>query len=125
MLFGNKEQVELSFKYLTSQRSNIKFTVEKEVDSTLNLFDIFISKKDDKTHTSVYRKPTYSGFGTHFFSYIFFIYKINSIKFFITYHSISAKTGRLFDKEIHVLYVLLKLLISPKFLLQECQTIPK
>ena len=56
--------------YLNSKHPNIKFTHECEQDNKLSFLDITISRSNNKFHTSTYRKPTFTGLGTSFFSFV-------------------------------------------------------
>ena len=77
--FKDLSHVELFAEYLNSQHSNIKFTYEIEKDNKLPFLDMIITKEDSGISSSVYRKPTFTGLGLNFFSFIPYIYKINSI----------------------------------------------
>ena len=44
--------------------------MEKESDSKLPFLDVLVRKEGGRLHTSVYRKPSFSGLGTSFFSFI-------------------------------------------------------
>jgi len=46
--------------------------------------DTLITYNNGTFHTSIYRKPTFTGLGLHFLSYIPYLYKINSIRTLIT-----------------------------------------
>ena len=58
----------------------IKFSIEREVDSTLNFLDCTVTKKDNKFVTSVYRKPLFSGLSISYFSFCASSFKIYAIK---------------------------------------------
>lgn len=80
LLFNDKSHVVKFQNYLNNKHSNIKFTYETEENQTLPFLDCLITKRNNKFDTSVFRKSTFSGLGMSFFSFIPFIYKINSIK---------------------------------------------
>ena len=42
--------------------------------------DCLVTKCDNKFHTSVFRKPTFTGLGTSFFSFCSFRFKLNAIR---------------------------------------------
>ena len=75
LLFRSKDHVEKFRNYLTKQHKNIKFTSEIEENSSLSFLDIKISRENNKSVTSVYRKPTFRGVFTNFESFILDIYK--------------------------------------------------
>ena len=54
--------------------------MESEIDSQIPFLDLNIKKINNGLSTSVYRKSTFSGLGTSFFSYCSFSFKINSIR---------------------------------------------
>ena len=80
ILFESLEQSRNFFKYINERHINVKFTVENEVNSQLAFLDITVSRMQNGFATSVYRKPTFSGKGTNFFSFIFEGYKVTAIK---------------------------------------------
>ena len=58
---------------------NINFTVEHENDGKLPFLDVLVSKMNGKFITSVFRKDSFSGQGTNYFSWMFQKYKASSI----------------------------------------------
>lgn len=79
VLFNDPSHVPQFLSYLNSKHPNIKFTYEIEKDSKLSFLDVLVSRVAGKTVTSVYRKPTFTGLGTKFTSFIPESFKINSI----------------------------------------------
>ena len=80
LVFKDKAHVELFATYINSKHPNIKFTYEIEENNCLPFLDCLLSKSDICLSTSVYRKPTFTGLGLNFFSFIPKMYKINSIR---------------------------------------------
>ena len=80
LLFKDKSHVTPFLNYLNDQHINIKFTVDEEKDNKLPFLDVSIERVNNKFQTSVFRKNTFSGLGTSFFSYTPFLFKINAIK---------------------------------------------
>ena len=80
VLFKHKSHAPRFLEYLNQQHSNIKFTLETEIDNSISFLDIKIQRNDSQFITSVYRKPTFSGLGTSYFSFCPYKFKINSIK---------------------------------------------
>ena len=80
MLFENENQIEKFKEYLNNKHKNIKFTVDSESNNSLSFLDVKITKQNNKFVTSLFRKATFTGLGTHFLSYCPQIYKINTIK---------------------------------------------
>ena len=54
--------------------------MDTESNAKLPFLDLLIEKCDDKLNFSIYRKPSFSGLGTSFFSYCHFNFKINAVK---------------------------------------------
>ncbi|XP_071811646.1 uncharacterized protein [Apostichopus japonicus] len=78
-LFRNEGEAIDFLQFINTRHPNIKFTIEKQKDSTLPFLDVLVSNTGH-CNTSVYHKPTYSGLLTNFFSFIPFSYKIGLIK---------------------------------------------
>ena len=68
------------FNYINSAHPNIKFTMEKEHNNRLPFLDLLTHYRDSKFHSSIYRKPTFTGLAVIFFSCCPMKHKINSIK---------------------------------------------
>jgi hypothetical protein len=80
VIINNKNQAELILEYLNKQHPSIKFTMEKEENSTLNFLDVKIQKKKDLSFTtSTYRKPTFTGVMLNWNSLTSIKYKIGLI----------------------------------------------
>ena len=80
LLFNDQNHVTLFLDYLNSKHENIKFTCELEKDGTLPFLDVKVTRNEAKAETSVYRKPTFTGLGTNYNSFIPRLFKINAIK---------------------------------------------
>ena len=79
ILFSDPSHIPLFLNYLNSQHPNIKFTCENEAKNQLNFLDVTVHRKDNKFETSVYRKPTFTGLGLRYDSFVPKSYKINLI----------------------------------------------
>ena len=103
LLFDNEHQANSFLNYLNNKHHKIEFTFESETNNSLNFLDISINKHNQKFTTSIYRKPTFTGLGTNFFSFTPYIYKLNSIKTLIyrAYHISSSYLQ--FNQEINFL----------------------
>ena len=80
VLFDDVNKANLFLNFLNSRHNNIKFTMEIQSDNSLSFLDSKITILDQQFHSSVFRKLTFTGLGSHFLSFAPFIYKINSIK---------------------------------------------
>ena len=79
--FNNEHEALLFFEFLNSRHDSIKFTMEKEANSTLAFFDVLINSKDPTNLiTSVYRKKTFTGLLTNFLSFTSISYKLGLIR---------------------------------------------
>ena len=70
----------LFLDYLNSKHPNIKFTCEHECSGSLSFLDVNVSRSCNKFTTSIFRKSTFTGLGSSFFSYCTYLFKINAIK---------------------------------------------
>ena len=70
LVFKDIAQVELFRAYLNSQHPNIQFTLECEQNNSLNFLDMTVTHTNGRFTTHTYRKPTHSGLGTHYESFI-------------------------------------------------------
>ena len=80
VLFKDRSHATLFLNYLNSKHANIHFTMDSESQGKLAFLDITVSRSNNKFVTSVYRKLTFTGLGTSFFSHSPFLFKVNAIK---------------------------------------------
>ena len=83
--FRNSNDARLFFEYLNSCHPNIKFTMETEERGQLPFLDVLLPKQSVSDRqgtfiTAVYRKKTYTGLLTNYFSFTPFKYKLGLIK---------------------------------------------
>ena len=89
-------EIENILQFFNANQFNIKFTLEKERERTINLLDISITRKQDqKLSLNWYRKPTWYGRYLHFFSHHPLSYK-NSVV-----NNLVDRAILLSDKEFH------------------------
>ena len=79
LLFKDKSHVTQFLNYLNSKHCSIKFTHECESNKEINFLDITVTRHDNSFQCSIYRKPTFTGLGTSFFSFTPLRFKITSI----------------------------------------------
>ena len=79
-LFHSEHDAVLFFDYINSRHPNIRFTMEKEVDYKIPFLDVLINNMLHSPVTSVYRKKTFTGLLTNYFSFTSFSYKMGLIK---------------------------------------------
>ena len=80
-VFNTENEAKLFVDFLNSQHPNIKFTIEKETNKILSFLDVCINNGDPSClKTSTYRKKTFTGLLTNFFSFTSFSYKVGLIR---------------------------------------------
>ena len=79
-VFKNETQANIFLEFLNTRHNNIKFTIEKEINKKLPFLDILVDKSNDKIHTSIYRKKTYTGLLLNFNSFTPWSYKKGLLK---------------------------------------------
>ena len=79
LLFKDPDHISKFLDYLNVQHPNIKFTMETECNNTLSFLDCSITRTNNLFISNVFRKPTFTGLGTSFFSFCSFRFKINSV----------------------------------------------
>ena len=77
--FRNKVQADRFLDYVNSIHENIKFTIEYENDDKLPFLDTLVFRRDDCFNTTVFRKKTFTGLGSNYYSHCFFNFKLNSL----------------------------------------------
>ena len=79
-LFNDQSHIPQFLSYLNSKHLSISFTCDKEQNCVLPFLDCLIRRNNNKFETSVYRKPSSTELGISFYSFIPFVFKLNSIK---------------------------------------------
>ena len=80
ILFSSVDHIPKFLSYLNSKHANIKFTCELEQNCQISFLDCLITRVNNKFETSTFRKSTFTGLGTSYFSFSPFSFKINGIK---------------------------------------------
>ena len=80
ILFSSRDHVQKFLNYLNSKHSSIKFTSELEQNYKISFLDCLVTRKNNKFETSTFRKTTFSGLGTSYFSFTPFTFKLNGLK---------------------------------------------
>ena len=79
LLFASECHVKKFLRYMNSRHANINFTFETEIDDKLPFLDVLVTRDGTCLTTSLYRKPTFSGLYTNFYSFISAKYKTGLI----------------------------------------------
>ena len=69
LLFRDPAHANLFLNYFKSKHQNISFTCEIENNNSLPFLDVYICRNSNKFDTKVFRKSTFTGLGTSFFSH--------------------------------------------------------
>ena len=117
LLFDNSVDPLQFLHYLNNKHPNIKFTAEAETEGQISFLDININKHNNSFSTSIFRKKTFTGLGTNYFSYIPMKFKISSISTLVhrAYHLSSSYVS--FHNEIKFLNKFFTDNFYPPFLL--------
>jgi len=116
ILFKDKSHVPLFLDYLNSKHANINFTMESESSNRLSFLDVSVYKNNNSFQCSVFRKSTFSGITTSFFSSCCHRFKTNSIVTLLhRAFNISSDYFR-FDSEVSFLRHLFSMNGFPRFL---------
>ena len=99
-VFTNRDQAILFLEYLNSQHPNIDFTMEEESAGVLPFLDVSVSRSGATLSCSIYRKPTFSGLGTSYFSNIFEKFKLCAVRTLIHRAYYLCSSFSLFHREI-------------------------
>ena len=100
LIFEHHSHIQLFLDYLNSRHPSIKFTCETEQEGKLSFLDTTITNNNGQFSTNTYRKPTFTGLGLHYLSFLPPIYKINSIKTLLTRAYNVCSSWKAFHDEI-------------------------
>jgi hypothetical protein len=103
VIFKEKQHARLFLDFINNFHGNIEFTMDGENENKLSFLDVLVTRSGTKLTSSIYRKRTFTGLGTSYFSITPHLYKVNAIKTLISraYHLCS--TFRAFDDEVNFL----------------------
>ena len=102
-LFKTEYDAECFLDHANSRHPNINFTIEKEDSSQLSFLDIKVFRDNDHFNTSIFRKSTFTGLGSNFYSFCFYNFKINSLSTLLHRAFTLTSDWQLFHKEIEFL----------------------
>ena len=78
-VFNNEEDCNTFFLHLNSLHPSLRFTYEKESNHALPFLDVLVERHDSEFLTSVYKKPTFTGYYLRWNSFSPQKWKINLI----------------------------------------------
>ena len=79
-LFNNEDDALLFFDYINARHPSIRFTMEREISKKLSFLDILLDNGHPSIVTSVYRKKTFTGLLTNYFSFAPLNYKLGLVR---------------------------------------------
>ena len=100
VIFSDKEHSEKFDAYINSKHPSIKFTKELEEERSLNFLDLTLKHENGKISTNTYRKPTHTGQGTNYSSFVDHVFKVNAIKTLLHRAYATCSTWVNFDEEV-------------------------
>ena len=108
LVFKKESHAQRFLDYLNVKHPNIKFTMEKEENNSLNFLDCHIQKVPEgasfiKCLSSVFRKPTFTGLGMNFHSQTYFNFKLNNIRTLLYRAYNISSTWQSFHNEVKFL----------------------
>ena len=103
LLFKDRQQADLFLEYANRMHRNIRFTSEYEDANKLPFLDILVSRENDRFNTTVFRKKTFTGQGTNFYSHCFFNFKINAL--LTLFHRAYALTSNWNSFHFEIMYL--------------------
>ena len=115
-LFTSQIAADSFLEYINQLHGNIKFTIEYETENKLPFLDVLIERGELGFTTGVYRKPTFTGLGTNFYSCCSFNFKLNSISTLLYRAYNITSNWENFHKEIDFLSEFFKNNFYPDFL---------
>ena len=96
------------------------FTYEEEENNTLPFLDVLVTRTDNQFSTSLYRKPTFSGLYTNFYSFISEKYKTGLI-FSLLFRIFSFTTNwNAFHEEVKSLKEIFRKNAYPEHFIDKC-----
>ena len=100
--------------------SVIKFTMEKQVNHKLPFLDVLIDNHDPSSSlTRIYRKKTFTGLLTNYFSFTSYSYKVGLIKTLVDRAYKINNTWLGFHEDINKLIDILKMNLFPAHLIEK------
>ena len=117
-LFNSDRDATIFFDHINSEHPNIKFTMEKQVNHKLPFLDVLIDNHDPSSSlTRVYRKKTFTGLLTNYFSFTSYSYKVGLIKTLVDRAYKINSTWLGFHEDINKLTDILKKNLFPAHLI--------
>ena len=120
VMFSSFDHIKKCHIYLNSRHKNMTFTYKVEHDNCLPFLDVLVTREGDSVLTSVYRKPTFSGLYTNFYSYISEKYKKGLIFSLIFRIFTFTVDWNKFHTEVEYLKEILRKNSYPEYFIDKC-----
>ena len=117
-VFDYEHEAVAFLEYLNTKHKNIKFTMETEKENQLPFLDVLLDKSD-KLVTSIYRKETFSGVLTNYFSFTADTYKVGLVKCLIDRAFKINNTWLGFHNDLRKVFVILRRNCYPEHILNK------
>ena len=115
--FNLYDEAKQFFFYLNSRHTNVKFTMETEVNKVIPFLDVLIDNRSKILNTTTYHKSTYYGLLLNFDSFTSCFYKISLIKCLINRAYKINNTWASFHNDVTKIKETLKRHSFPPFLI--------
>ena len=117
-VFNDESEAKTFLDYLNTKHANIKFTMEIEKDKKLAFLDVLLDHSESLV-TSIYRKATFTGLMTNYFSFTPMKYKIGLVKCLVDrcYKINNTRLG--FDNDLTKIFEFLQRNCFPKYILNK------
>ena len=102
--FDSEEQAGSCLDYINGWHPNVRFTMETENNNSLSFLDVSILRTNNTFVTSIFRKPTHTGLGIHFYNFNSFRFKLNALRSLISRGFKISSTYKICDEEINFLF---------------------
>ena len=122
ILCRDKEHHSQFLKYMNSKHENISFTEETESNNTMPFLDVLITRSNGSFVTSLYRKATFSGVFTNFYSFISIQFKASLISTLLYRCFHLTSSNELFHQEVERLREILAKNSYPLEFIDQCIT---
>ena len=117
-VFNDESEAKTFLDYLNTKHANIKFTMEIEKDKKLAFLDVLLDHSESLV-TSIYRKATFTGLMTNYFSFTPMKYKTGLVKCLVDrcYKINNTRLG--FDNDLTKIFEFLQRNCFPKYILNK------
>ena len=120
LLCRDEEHHKLFMDYMNTRHESIAFTDEVEDSNTMYFLDVAVTRSAESFVTNVYRKKTFSGVFTNFYSFISIQFKASLISTLLYRCFHLSSTTELFHREVENLRGILRKNSYPSEFIDQC-----